>query len=266
MGELRWLRLWTDVVDDPKLLLLAPSDRWHYVAILALKRSGMLDDTDDSAEMLDRKVGLRLRLDDRERDETRRRLMEVRLIDSNWQPAGWEGRQFASDQDSTAAERQRRHRENQRHALVTRDSRDSVTGVSPGQIQSRDRADTEGEGKRAAARPVARRLPDGFELTPERRAYAEREGINPQREFEKFCDHWRSASGANARKHDWDAAWRNWCRKAADDLKRSTPRAAFGARPEAPKPKECKHGLTGVCIYCRRESQAQVSGPRRVLG
>jgi hypothetical protein len=33
-------------------------------------------------------------------------------------------------------------------------------------------------------------------------------------ETENFIDYWRSASGANARKLDWVAAWRNWMRKS----------------------------------------------------
>ena len=37
-------------------------------------------------------------------------------------------------------------------------------------------------------------------------------------ETDKFIDHFRSASGANARKVDWPAAWRNWMRRADDEL------------------------------------------------
>lgn len=224
MSELRWLRLWTDVVDDPKLLLLAPSDRWHYVAILALKRSGMLDEP-DTDEVRDRKVGLRLRLDDRERDELRRRLIEVRLIDIAWQPMGWGGRQFSSDHDSTAAERQRRYRDNHRNALVTRDSNGEVTRPDTEQIQRQRQSRTEGEGSgemRATRAAVAKRLPDDFELTPERRVYAEGEGIDAEREFGKFRDHWKASGGSTARKRDWDAAWRLWCRRAKDMAPRGT--------------------------------------------
>lgn len=73
-----------------------------------------------------------------------------------------------------------------------------------------------GDGERAARAPTARRLPETFELTEERKAIAKAEGANPEREFAKFQDHWRAASGASARKHDWDAAWRNWCRKSGE--------------------------------------------------
>jgi hypothetical protein len=71
-------------------------------------------------------------------------------------------------------------------------------------------------GPRRARPSLAIRLPADFELTPERRAIAQTENANPEREFATFTDYWRSASGAKARKHDWDAAWRNWCRRAAD--------------------------------------------------
>jgi hypothetical protein len=66
-------------------------------------------------------------------------------------------------------------------------------------------------------------LPADFELTAERRRIAEVEHLDPERTFEKFCDHWKSAGGANARKRDWDATWRNWCRNEADRAGKATP-------------------------------------------
>lgn len=128
--QLRWLRLWTDILEDPKLLILSPDDRWYYCAILALKRTGLLDE-DDTRDVLDRKVSLKLRIDHRERDELRNRLVTARLIDENWQPLGWDKRQFSSDSDRTAAERKRRERKRKRHVSVTRDS--SVTGIDVSQ-------------------------------------------------------------------------------------------------------------------------------------
>lgn len=75
---------------------------------------------------------------------------------------------------------------------------------------SRGRAETPPAGNRAS------RLPDDFTLTPERRAVAEAEKLPADRTFAKFRDYWAAASGAKARKHDWDATWRNWCRSEAD--------------------------------------------------
>ena len=54
---LPWLRLYTEIIDDEKLGLLAFEDRWHFIAILCLKGKGVLDGEPDT-EMLQRKVAL----------------------------------------------------------------------------------------------------------------------------------------------------------------------------------------------------------------
>jgi hypothetical protein len=41
-------------------------------------------------------------------------------------------------------------------------------------------------------------------------------------EHKKFTDYWRGAAGQRGRKNDWNATFRNWLRKAADD-KRNRP-------------------------------------------
>lgn len=72
----------------------------------------------------------------------------------------------------------------------------------------------------APQRKTATRVPDDFQPTDDLRAWfvAEQLGsvIDGKLEHEKFMDYWRAASGANARKHDWPATWRNWMRRAAE--------------------------------------------------
>jgi hypothetical protein len=85
----------------------------------------------------------------------------------------------------------------------------AIAGTPPDGNASRKRSAT------------ATRLPADFELTEQRRAIAKTENLDPEREFAKFADYWRASSGATARKHDWDATWRNWCRKAQDMKPRS---------------------------------------------
>lgn len=65
------------------------------------------------------------------------------------------------------------------------------------------------------SRKRATRLPDEFALTPERKAIAEREGVDPSRTFTKFCDYWRSVAKNNT-KLDWEATWRTWCMNDSD--------------------------------------------------
>ncbi|WP_330168554.1 DUF1376 domain-containing protein [Bartonella grahamii] len=65
------------------------------------------------------------------------------------------------------------------------------------------------------------RLPADFEPDYD---FAIEEGLPPERvkvEIAKFRDYWRSKAGANATKIDWQATWRNWVRKAVDDLEKT---------------------------------------------
>lgn len=42
--RLPWLRLYHRIIDDDKMRLLAFEDRWHFIALLCLKREGVLDE------------------------------------------------------------------------------------------------------------------------------------------------------------------------------------------------------------------------------
>jgi hypothetical protein len=68
----------------------------------------------------------------------------------------------------------------------------------------------------------ASRLPAEFKPTMEMVAWARKEvpHVDGRLETQKFIDHWTAASGATARKLDWVAAWRNWMRKADEQLGR----------------------------------------------
>ena len=199
--------MYAEAVDDDKLRLLAFEDRWHFVALLCCKAAGVLD---SDPVTLERRIAVKLGLMPKDLGEVKRRLREVNLIGDDWQPVAWGKRQFSSD---SSTDRTRRWRQKQDE--TSRERHKDVTVTS--QIRTdTEQNRTEQKGKRAARANTAHRLPENFELTPERQATAKAEAVNPEREFARFCDHWRAASGANARKLDWDAAWRNWCRKAGD--------------------------------------------------
>lgn len=102
---------------------------------------------------------------------------------------------------------------------------------SPQSPDSNREKNQESRGARAA-RSAATRLPDGFELTPERAKIAATENLAPERTFEKFRDYWRAKSGADARKLDWDATWRNWCRNEADRLPPHARTMQLSRRPK----------------------------------
>ena len=64
------------------------------------------------------------------------------------------------------------------------------------------------------------RLPDDFAVTAEmvEWARAETPGVDGRYETAKFVDYWRGKTGQAATKLDWLSTWRNWMRKAQEDL------------------------------------------------
>lgn len=84
--------------------------------------------------------------------------------------------------------------------------------VTPSEAEA-DSSTEAGKSKRPrASAPPATRLPEDFTLSQEMRELAETERLDPERTFATFCDYWHAASGARARKCDWLATWRVWCR------------------------------------------------------
>ncbi|SAL20366.1 gp60 [Caballeronia cordobensis] len=102
-----WFRMYTDFLNDPKMISLAFEDQRHFIGVLALKGEGTLDN-DCAPELLTRIVAQRLWIDHSVVGEVKRRLVAAGLIDENWQPLAWEKRQMRSD---SSTERVRAHRE-----------------------------------------------------------------------------------------------------------------------------------------------------------
>ena len=74
--------------------------------------------------------------------------------------------------------------------------------------------------------PRGTRLPDDWMPGDEGMQFANKEGFTNEdanRMLASFRDYWKSATGSNATKLDWDATWRNWVRRNRADAKR-TPR------------------------------------------
>ena len=71
---------------------------------------------------------------------------------------------------------------------------------------------------RARRNDRASRLPDDWAPTDGDLAFAATVLPEPQISIErdKFRDHWRARAGPTSVKRDWNATWRNWCRKAVE--------------------------------------------------
>ena len=190
--------MYTEAVDDEKLRLLAFEDRWHYVAILCCKGSGLLDDDSDH-QLRVRKIAVKLGVQLRELDEIARRLSEVGLIDQDTlQPINWDARQFRSD---SSADRVRRHRESQKKQQLNKTKRGSNVTVTPPET------DTETDTERKKREPAKRFTPPTVEQV---REYCQQRGnsIDPQR----FVDFYASKGWlvGKAKMQDWKASVRTW--------------------------------------------------------
>ena len=237
---LPWFRAYTEMIDDEKLRLLAFEDRWHFVALLCLKGQGVLD---DAGPLLMRKVAVKMGIDTRTLEEVARRLAEVGLLErETLQPLNWDTRQMRSDTDPTAADRKRRQRAKAKAGAasegVTGESRVTGHDVTRTDIDKEEEIDKEetvkelvvvGGGHAAddaapAAPPepskskTATRLPDDWVLPKAWGEWALQERADMgeadvRREAEVFADFWRAKAGADAKKLDWQATWRNWVRR-----------------------------------------------------
>ena len=102
-----WFRMYAEFAADPKVQLLAFDDQRHFVMLLCLKCSGTLDSDAPTPEFFDRMIAKSLGLDLLAAQEAKRRLCEVGVIGSDWQPTKWEERQYDSD---LSTERVRKYR------------------------------------------------------------------------------------------------------------------------------------------------------------
>lgn len=103
------------------------------------------------------------------------------------------------------------------------------------------------------------RLPADWDLTPALAEWTAREApaVNARAELQKFRDYWQSVPGAKGVKLDWDATWRNWCRRVVDSVplvQRSapSPRAQWCPRHEGWPHPDSVYG----CDRCKEERAA----------
>jgi hypothetical protein len=173
---MHWFRLYSRIVDDEKLRLLAFEDRWHFVALCALKCEGLLCAPD--SDLRTRRIAVKLGVQVRELDEISRRLREVDLIDEHLNPLAWNDLQFRSD---TSTSRVQKYREKQHRNGVKRfsnvsetvqetelDTEVSPSGDSPSGDGAPLKPDHVFEGYQELAQSLGRPVPRDF--TASRRA------------------------------------------------------------------------------------------------
>ncbi len=215
---MRWWRAYSGAVNNPKLARLTDAQHrtWFNLCCLACERSGDLPALDDLAFLL-RMPAAKLK-------KIMAELVAAKMMvvtGNGWRPHDWDEYQYSSD---SSAERVRRYRAKASDRSGSGDVAFHVTLQGCDEKRSSNALDTEQnrtEGESAPTRAPARgsRIPENWCLGDEARAYAVEKGLSAaeiEREAEKFLNHFRSASGANARKTDWSATWRKWVLGAID--------------------------------------------------
>lgn len=120
-----WFRLYSKTITDTKLIAVTEALRWRYVALLCIQCNGEYE------TMPDDEIALALRITEEEWLSTKEIFIKRKLLDSDGTITSWEKLQYISDlKDPTAAERQKRYRDNKRNnrnATVTSRSPESDT-------------------------------------------------------------------------------------------------------------------------------------------
>ena len=200
---MKWFRLYNDVIHNPKLLMLSPGDRWYYVGLLALKQEGVLDRF--SGEKLDRAIATQLRLTAAEWEEAARRLEAEELIDSEYQPIGWDDRQYTHD---SSAERTRKYRNRLKSKECDAGDRHSDVTVTGSDTDTDTETDKRRGQKRKRFVPptlehVSVRCREcNYRVSPDRfwnyyESQGWRVGKNPMKDWHKALASWESRQGNN---------------------------------------------------------------------
>ncbi|HEX2653540.1 MAG TPA: hypothetical protein VHN11_07810 [Xanthobacteraceae bacterium] len=143
---MRWLRLYDDTINDPKILKLPEAMRWHWIAMLCIasKNEGALPALDD--------VAIQLRVTTGKATEIIAALVKAGLLDkteTGFAPHNWNGRQYKSD---VSTERVKRFRNGKRNVSETETQRPQI-----------QKTDTEAEKKEETREAALSSDPNAFD-------------------------------------------------------------------------------------------------------
>lgn len=136
-----WLRLYHDFLTDEKIIQLAFEDQRHYIGILILKSNGTLDKS-KNPELLNKIVAQTLWIGHDAIREVKQRLLNVGLIDENWQPLGWDNRQYASDVSTERVKKFRDKKRQEAEKISKNNNKENETQVKRFSNVSRNEPET----------------------------------------------------------------------------------------------------------------------------
>lgn len=242
----RWFRFYAESIDDPKVQKLAPHlfKTWVNLLSLACQNGGVLPSRGD--------IAFRLRMSDHDAQCHIDDLILHGLIDvvaaGKLEPHNWKGRQFLSD---SSAERVRKHRKQKQETACNVTCNDAVAPPDTETDTETEKETSliappppaepivEPQAARPKSKPRGSRLDPEWELPDDWRQWALTifPGANVDQiddQAARFRDYWVAKPGAQARKLDWEATWRNWCRQglsAAGTVRRPQSTGVFRDNP-----------------------------------
>jgi hypothetical protein len=251
-----WLRLYDDILDDPKIQMLSDRAFRMFVNCLALakRNNGKLPGDMNS-------LAFSLRLPAGKCADTFQVLLSAGCIDRNddgtYSPHNWNGRQYESD---SAAERMRRYRERNKSKSgdeALRNAQRNSDGIE---------SDTEADTEQKVVERAVRAAPKGTRWPPEQAVSNEwiadadiqrhehnLPSIDFRLEATKFAHYWSAKSGAGATKLDWHKTWINWALKA--EAPRNSGRVSAHDK-----------GTEGAALYLAKVERGNATGHRDRAG
>lgn len=160
MPSMPWIKLYTDILDDPKIGRMDAAEKWHFVALCVLAgecdAEGYLVNGDDPLTIED--IAWRLREDIEQLDHTMTVLQQHGLVtqdpDGTWFVTNFSKRQGRSQSEKRKLWRERKRRQREREQgdpneddgshdgtpeNVTRDTAENHAGVTPLEGEERER-------------------------------------------------------------------------------------------------------------------------------
>lgn len=247
-GGIHWFRWHHGSVTDPKFQLVARKSGQSLPAVIAvwafvLEQASAHESRGDFSGLDCESVDCLLGLDDGATNAILAAMSDRGLVDAG-RVAAWEKRQPKRERDTdNSAERTRAYRARQKAGDADKDDvtpRDA-TERQKNAREEKSREDSSSlrseESAPASRRPRAtRKCPDGFEITDALRVWATENArsVDIVRETDKFRDYTFKTAHA-----DWDGAWRNWMRRAAENTR----------PPSRASPPQSKHAAAARAIF-----------------
>lgn len=238
-----WVRLWDDMVDDPKWRLIARKSGASEAEVIAvfvrmMTVAGRSDDKGSIAGWDAEVEATALGIDEASVFAIYE-AMQGRVLTGD-RLSGWERRQPSREDGSAERARQWRERKKNEEIQCERKRTQANADERPDKSREDKKEDTSLRSVSAAQAPATEtrrekrssRLPSDWQPDAEMVEYAVGLKFTPEEiriETEKIRD-W-SVNSPNGAKRDWGAAWRNWM-KSASERKTNAPNRQTGKGAE----------------------------------